>query len=143
MFNLYNIKTLQSLNVMIHYSLKELEHDGKGFLCPWNHRHGNLELHEQNGIGSFHCPLCHKEGDVFDLAAGVLGAYFDGGYREIAKYVAEVVNLPLREKDAAEIESVQKKEDNEPLIANEVSYHKAKQEEKAPCLLAWDDLETA
>ena len=136
-----DIKKLQSLDVMIHYCLKALEHDGKGFLCPWSHRHGYLELHEQNGIGYFRCLDCNKEGDNFELASGVLGAYFDGGYREVAKYVAEVVNLPLRDDEG--IESVQKMEDDEPLMTNGVFYHNVEQEEKASFQLAWDELEPA
>lgn len=104
MLNQKDIDALKTLGAMHAYCERML---GAGsihgsttyYRCPWgNHEQDKLEIREWKGKGNCKCWACNQQGDIFDLAAVVLGLDLQTGFREIAKHVAQETGLPLRDE---------------------------------------------
>ena len=71
--------------------------------CPYGaHTRPKLEVAEKDGDGVCLCRACNQGGDVFNVAAGVLGLDIRKDFEAVAKAVADAVGYVLR-YDSAEM----------------------------------------
>ncbi len=104
MINTLDINNLkESLQTYMRIKCKLAK--GSKYTCPVCNSGGNQNhtsaLKVYNGTNSWYCHSCHNGGDVFNLAAAILGKDAKSDFEEIAQDVASTVGYRLNTYNAA------------------------------------------